>query len=304
MSPSERPGRPVIFGEVLFDCFEDGSRVLGGAPFNVAWHLRGFGLDPLLVTRVGEDGLGAEVRAAMARWGLDAAGLQADPERPTGTVQVRLDARGQPAFEIVADVAWDRIAAEAAVAAARAAGPALLYHGTLAARSPGSAAALAALRGLGAPAFVDVNLRPPWWTAEGVRKLLAGARWAKLNDAELATLAGGTDGGTEAAEALRARHGLAAVILTRGERGAAVVHAGGVEEAAPEPVRDLADTVGAGDAFAAVAILGLLRGWGWAEIVARAVAFAADICRVRGAVTEDRTLYARWLARWGEITPA
>ena len=36
--------RPVVFGEVLFDCFPDGSRVLGGAPFNVAWHCQAFWL--------------------------------------------------------------------------------------------------------------------------------------------------------------------------------------------------------------------------------------------------------------------
>jgi len=300
MSPSERAGRPVVFGEVLFDCFEDGARVLGGAPFNVAWHLRGFGLDPLLVSRVGDDALGREVREAMAGWGLDQAGLQTDPDRPTGTVQVRLGAGGQPSFEIVADVAWDRVEPDAAVAAARAAGPALLYHGTLAARAPASAAALAALRGLGAPAFVDVNLRPPWWREETVRGLLDGARWAKLNDDELAALEGGR--GADAAERLRERHGLEAVILTRGARGAAVAHAGGLSEAAPEPVGRIADTVGAGDAFAAVAILGLLRGWGWETTLARAVAFAAEICRIRGAVPRERTLYERTLRAWGMAT--
>ena len=38
------PARAIIFGEVLFDTFPDGTAVLGGAPFNVAWHLQGFGL--------------------------------------------------------------------------------------------------------------------------------------------------------------------------------------------------------------------------------------------------------------------
>ncbi|MBA1332725.1 carbohydrate kinase, partial [Candidatus Endoriftia persephone str. Guaymas] len=49
---------PIIFGEVLFDCFEDGSRVLGGAPFNVAWHLQALGAAPLFISRVGDDSLG------------------------------------------------------------------------------------------------------------------------------------------------------------------------------------------------------------------------------------------------------
>ena len=44
----------VIFGEVLFDDFPDGA-VLGGAPFNVAWHLQAFGLHPVMISRTGND---------------------------------------------------------------------------------------------------------------------------------------------------------------------------------------------------------------------------------------------------------
>ena len=68
--------RACIFGEVLFDHFPDGRRVLGGAPFNVAWHLQAFGEAPFLVSRVGDDEEGDEVRSAMRAWGMDPAGLQ------------------------------------------------------------------------------------------------------------------------------------------------------------------------------------------------------------------------------------
>ncbi len=67
-----------IFGEVLFDHLPDGRRVLGGAPFNVAWHLQAFGENPLLLSRVGNDGEGGEVRVAMQQWGLNTAGLQTE----------------------------------------------------------------------------------------------------------------------------------------------------------------------------------------------------------------------------------
>ena len=56
---------PMIFGEVLFDEFEDGSTVLGGAPFNVAWHLQGLGVSPLFISRVGQDNLGDQVLSGM-----------------------------------------------------------------------------------------------------------------------------------------------------------------------------------------------------------------------------------------------
>ena len=58
-------GRPLVFGEVLFDEMPDGARILGGAPFNVAWHLEAFGLRPLMITRIGVDQQGDEVLAAM-----------------------------------------------------------------------------------------------------------------------------------------------------------------------------------------------------------------------------------------------
>ncbi|ROR34323.1 PfkB family carbohydrate kinase [Inmirania thermothiophila] len=292
-------GRPVLIGEVLFDCFEDGSVVLGGAPFNVAWHLQGFGLRPLLVSRVGEDPLGERLLAAMAGWGMDTAGIQRDPRHPTGTVQVRLGEDGQPAFDIVADAAWDHIDAAAAAAAARAAGPALLYHGSLAARAAPSRAAIEALRRLGAPTFVDVNLRPPWWSQEGVETLLAGARWIKLNDEELGALAAAGAGGPAArARRLRGRFGAEAVLLTLGAQGAMWVGADGECRVAPPPVGAVADTVGAGDAFAAVALLGLLAGWPAQVLVARAVAFAAEVCTVRGATIDDPAVYRRHREAW------
>ena len=77
-------GVPVVFGEVLFDCFPDGKTVLGGAPFNVAWHLQGLGLQPLFVSAVGNDAQGEEVRRTMQSWGMATTGLQTRAAFPTG----------------------------------------------------------------------------------------------------------------------------------------------------------------------------------------------------------------------------
>ena len=63
--------RVVVFGEVLFDRFPDGSEILGGAPFNVAWNLQAFDVQPLLVSRVGKDRLGRRILGAMSEWGMD-----------------------------------------------------------------------------------------------------------------------------------------------------------------------------------------------------------------------------------------
>lgn len=295
-------GRPVIFGEVLFDCFEDdGTDVLGGAPFNVAWHLQGFGLSPLFISRIGDDERGRQVQRAMREWGLDSAGLQVDPRHPTGEVRIRLDA-GQPTFNILPEQAYDFIDAGPALATL-CEPPALLYHGSLAARHNVSAATLSTLRAqLQAPVFVDVNLRAPWWDRPSLAEHLQGARWVKLNDSEVAEVSGGSPlddtALLEAADALRLENRIDALIVTLGERGAIVLDRKGVWRDRPPPLTDIADTVGAGDAFSAVAIIGLLRGWDPPQILERAMAFAGAICQVRGATVADTDFYRAQQKNW------
>ncbi len=368
---------PCFFGEILFDVFPDGREVLGGAPFNVAWHLQGFGLAPLLISRVGADAAGERIRAAMAAWGMRLDGLQTDPVHPTGRVIVSLR-DGEPSFDIVTDSAWDFIAADELPDLT----PAILYHGSLAVRHPVSAAALGALlarcgasnpsqppgpaagqpRGpaAGRPLaarldgarprplrFVDVNLRPPWWQAEVVQGLLDGADWAKLNQDELAWLtpvptpaptsapdparrlagpehpgepgdairtgeAGSAPaalglaplGATErdiasVAGAFRARHGLRGLVLTRGAAGAlGLVANGEIAQVSPQPA-PLVDAVGAGDAFAAVTLLGLLHHWPLSLTLDRAQTFASRIVQLRGATDPDPALYQDLRLAWG-----
>jgi len=287
--------RPVVFGEVLFDTFPDGTAVLGGAPFNAAWHLHGFGANPLFISRIGDDAHGREVVAAMEAWGMSTAGLQHDLEHPTGTVRIALVGAGGHTFDILPDQAYDHIDP----AAARHALPAdagVLYHGSLIRRA-GSAKALDGLRATGLPMFVDVNLRVPWWQTEAVNAMLDGVRWVKLNDDELFELGGEGDVETTA-EAFRLAHGIELLVVTRGAEGALLVGDEGREAGVPVAVEDIVDTVGAGDAFAAVTLLGLLNGWAPATVLERALAFAADICRIRGATVADPDLYRRHLDRW------
>ena len=240
--------RACIFGEVLFDHFPDGRRVLGGAPFNVAWNLAALGADPLLVSRVGTDADGDSVRVAMRVWGLDTAGLQNGPGEHTGQVRIQFE-DGEPAYDIVRPVAWDAI--EKAELPPRCG---LLYHGSLALRSAPSRDSLMALRAAGPQTvFVDVNLRDPWWEPEAVTGLLDGAHWAKFNEDELERLAPPGESPEERARAAIERHGLQALLLTGGERGARLFTADGETlEARPQRQVEVVDTVGAGDAFAAV----------------------------------------------------
>ncbi len=286
---------PVVFGEALFDCFPDGAEVLGGAPFNVAWHLAAFGAAPIFVSRIGEDALGERIRNAMTKLGMGTVGLQRDPVHPTGRVQVSLEG-GEPSYEIVAGSAYDFIDA---AALPKRAGGGLLYHGSLALRNTDSAAALERLRADTDAIFLDVNLRDPWWSVEQVHALLDGARWAKLNDEELARLAPAGDSPQTRAAALIGHHGLDLAYVTLGAEGAFVLTADGTEERIwPAGHIEVVDAVGAGDGFAAVLILGLLRGWPLGETLEHAQAFASAIVGRRGATVDDPTFYANFLHAW------
>ncbi len=149
---------PVIFGEVLFDVFPDGTAVLGGAPFNVAWHLQGLGLAPLLVSRVGKDKWGDQILRKMDQWGMDSSGVTRDSVYPTGMVSVSLDA-GQPSFDIVQDVAYDNISPDIVRSLYQHDYYSILYHGSLINRTAVSARTLSLLRQTAPGIFVDINLR-------------------------------------------------------------------------------------------------------------------------------------------------
>ncbi|MDH3654551.1 MAG: PfkB family carbohydrate kinase, partial [Myxococcales bacterium] len=294
---------------MLFDHFADGSRVLGGAPFNVAWHLRGFNSNPLVISAVGDDAEGEEILERMTSWDLMIQGVQVDSEHPTGRVTASV-VDGQNHFEISPGQAWDSIRAEPALRSAFEEPAGLLYHGSLALRSEESWATLRKLRAqTDAPSFVDINLRDPWWTKDKVQWCLSTGNWVKLNDDELCELTSKPTASFEdcrdAAIGLAREHSIDRVIITRGSQGALSI-AGGKDtfQAHAAPLRNLIDTVGAGDAFSAVVCLGLLQEWEDQVTLDRAAAFAADLCGIRGATTTDFALYERHLTEWATDTSA
>ncbi|MGD8593036.1 MAG: PfkB family carbohydrate kinase, partial [Gammaproteobacteria bacterium] len=185
MADSVSPASPLIFGEVLFDCFPDGAAVLGGAPFNVAWHLHGMGLAPLMISAVGKDEHGKQVLNKMQEWGMDTSALQTSETYPTGQVTVNFN-HGEPSYEIVPDQAYDHVAFEPLANAFQNREHALLYHGTLVLRTEHTKRHIAALiNDHDLPVFVDVNLRSPWWREQDVKETIARAKWVKLNQDEL-----------------------------------------------------------------------------------------------------------------------
>ena len=286
---------PLIFGEVLFDCFPDGGRVLGGAPFNVAWHCQAFGLDPVFISRVGDDALGQQVLSAMRDWGMDTAAVQQDQQHATGVVQVEF-VDGEPSYDIVENSAWDFIDTAALPPTA---GDGWLYHGSLAMRQSTSAEALQAIRGSGRSLFVDVNLRPPWWQLDRLAGVIDNVQLLKLNLDELLQLVPGAASTEQAMGQLMEQRGLELLVVTRGAQGVIAQVAGEPAQTfAPRPAAHVVDTVGAGDAFSSVLLLGQHRGWSLQDSVLRAQAFASAIVGIQGATINDRAFYQPFLSDW------
>lgn len=284
-----------IFGEVLFDIFPDGNQVLGGAPFNVAWHLQAFGQSPVFISRVGTDPQGDTIRQAMIDRGMDISALQTDDSLPTGRVTIQLK-DGEPVYDIVSPCAYDAIESPpAAIPDCH-----FFYHGSLALRHAQSAHALDQyIKSRPDRIFVDVNLRPPWWDKDTVLKLISQADWTKLNTDEFSLLYPGPDPIAERLPAFVNEYELQGIILTHGSKGAEVLtEDGGHFTVKPQLDVSVVDTVGAGDAFTSVMITGIVNNWPMQITLDRAQAFASNIVGRRGATVDDPDFYRLVMDHW------
>jgi fructokinase len=280
------PRRPLVIGlgEILWDLLPAGKQ-LGGAPANFAYHANALGARGAVVSRVGDDALGREVLDRLDALGVDRSAVTVDPSHPTGTVDVRLDAAGVPTYVIHENVAWDFLPAGGRAAELCAAASAVCF-GTLASRGAISRESVVQLLDT-MPAsclrVFDINLRQSYFDAELIRRLLAKSQVVKLNDAELPVVAALLGlGGPDAARLLMDEFGLRALALTRGPSGSRIYTRDAVSDH-PGVAAHVADTVGAGDAFTAALVLGLLDGHDAGRINAFANRLAAHVCAHPGA---------------------
>jgi fructokinase len=312
MEPKEQS--VAVFGEALVDDYST-RRVVGGAPFNLARHLAGFGLPVTMITRIGDDDNGTLIRNEFARYRMSESGLQTGAGEATGSVHVEVGSDGSHRYTIVRDQAYDRIDSSAALSALTAAQPSIFCFGTLAQRDPASRAALhALLEQTDAVRFLDLNLRAGHVDEAIVFDSLQQADIVKVNEEELQQLFKWychTCPDTVNMEcisvdtecrAMMHNFSLSALVVTMGARGALYLSADGahVSDHGTGTSECFVDAVGAGDAFDAVFLLGRLRGWTMERTLARANAFAAASCGYAGAVPQEVESYARWLGEWGE----
>lgn len=301
-----RAGAVIAFGKVRVE--RSGDRVAaGGAPFNVACHLGALGMRPVLVTRAGKDAPGDALVRALGARGLDLRGVQRDPVRPTGWPRSG-HAAGR-ALDTRPDEACDHIHPGLARMVGLSVHPALVYFDTPALRGGSRRALRELLDAVVSPVFLDVKPGDPWADADTLRWSLRRAGVVKLDEDELLRIAGllALDGSTPRACAavLVAAFDLHGLVVTRAAGGAWTLDpAGHVESVGGAALPQVVDPAGAGDGFAAVFMLGMLRHWAPGETLARADAFARALCGIRGAVPDAPDFYAPFIRDWELGRPA
>ncbi|MEI8194838.1 MAG: carbohydrate kinase [Phycisphaerae bacterium] len=302
MSTNPIPTRILGVGELLWDLLPTPpGKQLGGAVANFCYFARTLGGTAAKVTlasAVGRDILGRELLARLAQLRLNPDNIQQDDRHPTGTVTVKVDAHGQPTYTIHHPVAWDFIKCTPALLTLAGQADALCF-GTLAQRSDFSRQTIRKLLQATRPDAIrvfDINLRQSFHTPEIIKESLELANVLKLNDEELPLLARALElpapaAGDAAAETaffkqLSQRHNLKLIALTRGNRGSTLwSYTGPAVETSTIPAETVAvvDSVGAGDAFTAALVVGLLAARPLAVIHRQASRLAAYVCTQAGA---------------------
>lgn len=275
----------VAFGEVLWDLLPS-CTVLGGAPFNFTYRVNSLGDRGLMASRLGRDNLGRQAFDHIVLLGLDTRLLQWDDESPTGTVQVSFDAKSNPEYVIVPNVAYDRIALTDGLAEAAEAADCLCF-GTLAQRASTSRATLTEVleRASTAMKFLDINLRKDCFDDRSVDFSLGQADILKLNEDEAHAIGrmleirhGSID---DFCKVIVEEYGLRFCLVTLGDKGAFGLSCDGRRAYAPGYKVAVADSLGSGDAFSAGFVHKILHG----ASLEQAVAFG----NVLGAVVATQT---------------
>lgn len=275
----------ACFGEVLWDMLPEGAQP-GGAPMNVAIHLKRLGMNPWLISCTGADDEGERLRQFLSDASVDLRYLQVDSVLPTSKVLVHLDKNRNASYEICEPVAWDniRVTPDLEQLAAEAD---LIIFGSLAARNATTRNTLLhILDNTEAMKLLDVNLRPPYDNRKWVEMLLHRAGFVKLNDDELVKVAGWNSvqgDETEMVRWLSDFFGCRWVCVTKGASGALLYFDGHITHHPGFKV-DAVDTVGSGDAFLAALIVQLSEEKPLPEALEFACATGAFVASRSGAV--------------------
>jgi fructokinase len=288
----------IVIGEILVDRFPDYERI-GGAPFNFAYHLKKLGWPVRLITRIGDDADGRKIRRLLEASKFDPEDIQVDSSHATGRVNVSLSGEGVPRFDICEDVAYDHIDLSSPITGGATPFD-MIYFGSLIQRTRGGfqqVRRFLAQNGADATCFCDINLRAPHILAEAVETSLRHADILKLNDEELTAVSRLFKGPSREEEIVRwlmNAYSISTIALTRGAGGSTLITRERSIASAPAAAVDIMDTVGAGDAYAAIIAAGILKRLPMEEALDLATEFSAQICGLAGAIPDSGAFYTRF----------
>ncbi len=274
----------VCFGEILWDNFKDGKKA-GGAPMNVALHLHKQGIKSYLISSVGIDANGDELLLFLEDNQLNTHFIQKHATLPTGIVEVELDKNLHASYTIVKPVSWDEIHfANEFIDITKNAD--VLVFGSLACRSEISRNTLFKLLPLAKLKVFDMNLRPPHFHEEILISLLNACDILKINEVEIEYLTQlfGLSHLTsdEQLRELSQKTNTPVICVTLGGDGSIIFYKDEVIKHKGYKV-ELADTVGAGDAFLATFIGGYLKKLPIKQVLDKASAAGAFVASKHGA---------------------
>lgn len=274
----------ICYGEVLWDVFDTG-KMPGGAPMNVALHLQKQGITSQLISSVGNDANGSDLTDFLVRQDLSLDYIQVHPSLPTGVVNVALDENAQASYTIVKPVAWDEITFQENFTELASQSEAVVF-GSLACRNERSHQTLLHVLEHARLAIFDMNLRPPHFQKSTIQDLMRKCDILKINEHELdylvATLNIPSNRIEEQLKNLSEVTGIKTIATTLGDQGATVYHNGLIYKHPGFSVQ-VADTVGAGDAFLASFIAGFLKGNHFDDLLTTACATGAFVASKPGA---------------------
>ncbi|MFO1003328.1 MAG: carbohydrate kinase [Planctomycetaceae bacterium] len=284
------PWNIISLGEVLWDLFPDEER-FGGAPANFACHAAILGGQVTMLSAVGDDTRGARAVEILKKYHVDTSLIQILAGGSTGTVRVQVDGAGKPTFTIHENSAWDQLVWTNELVQRIQSADAICF-GTLGQRSPISRdtirSCVEAARAAGVVRVLDINLRSPFYDDAMIRESIQLTSILKLSDEELPAVCRACDVPDRGAKevqirALLNRFHLEMVVMTRGADGAMLVTAHETLEQPGIPTT-VTDTVGAGDAFTAAFLSGVLRQESDSECLLQACRVASKACSHAGAV--------------------
>jgi fructokinase len=288
--------RMTSIGEILFDLYPEGNK-LGGAPFNFIYHIRKLTGAGNFISRIGNDKYGKEILEFLKDKNFPADYIQVDEKKPTGTASPQLSSQKIPKWKIEEDTAYDFIELTENVNDLIENQTDCVYFGTLAQREKESRETIQSLfHKKGKKYFCDLNIRQNFYSKELLEECLLAADMLKLNSDEMelvsSLLLNERFDENKTPQKVMGKYSIDLLCITKGSEGA-ILFCGGEKNKYEINLNkeEVIDTVGAGDAYAAILCLGYLENWSLEKINKLASEFASEIVMINGALPDNDSVY-------------